>query len=92
MKTLFEFTELQYQQFKTFLLNLTKLNWGVWEPSKWLHYPGLPAYSIHQYGQTNGKSFVVIKFDEVVKLPDDRQGKKFKVGGDRSYQPVCDRF
>jgi len=33
-----------------------------------------------------------IKFDNLIQLPDSRTGKKFKVGGDRNYQPVCDRF
>ena len=92
MKATFEFTEQQHQEFETFLQELNKENWGTWDPSTWLHYPGLPGYSIHQYEQTNSRCFVVVKFDEVVKLPYDRQGKKFKVGGNRNYQPVCDRF
>ena len=92
MKATFEFTKKQYWKFKSFLTDLNKVNWGTWNPSKWLHYPGLPGYSIHQYEQTNGKIFVVVKFDDPVILPYDRQGKKFKIGGDRSYQPVCDRF
>jgi hypothetical protein len=92
MKATFEFTEQQYHEFETFLRDLNKENWGTWNPSEWLRYPGLPGYSIQQYEQTNGKTFVVVKFDEAVKLPDNRKGKKFKVGGDRNYQPVCDRF
>ena len=92
MKASFEFTELQYQEFKTFLMELNKVNWGLWKPSSWLSYPALPSYGIYHYEQTNGKTFVVIKFDDLVQLPDGKQGRKFKVGGDRSYQPVCDRF
>ena len=52
----------------------------------------MPGYSINQYEQDNGKTFVVVKFDEVVKLSDERKGKRFKVGGGRRYQPVCDYF
>jgi len=88
----FEFTELQYQEFRKFLKELNKVNWGVWDSRQWLKYPGLPGYSINQYEQTNGKTFVVVKFDEAVKLPYDRKGKRFKVDGGMNYQPVCERF
>jgi hypothetical protein len=91
---MFQFTEEQYNEFYDFLRELNKTNWGAWDTTTWLHYEGLPGYSINQYEQTNGKTFVVIKFDVIIKLPEDydRKGKKFKVGGDRNYQPVCDRF
>jgi len=88
----FEFTAEQYQEFKSFLQELINTNWGCWEPSKWLTYPGLPGYALHQYIQENDKTFITIKFDDAVILPDRRQGRKFKVGGDRNYQPVCERF
>jgi len=90
--SLFEFTENQYRKFKTMLENMNKENWGNWDNRKWLKFPGLPGYAIHQYIQTNEKTFVVVKFDEVIKLPDNRKGKRFKVGGQRNYQPVCERF
>jgi len=89
---LFEFTESQYREFKTMLENLNKENWGLWDNRKWLKFPGMPGYAIHQYIQTNEKTFVVVKFDELVLLPDNRKGKRFKVGGQRNYQPVCERF
>lgn len=88
---MYKFTESQYQEFKTFLFDLNKVNWGAWNPSTWLHFPELPGYSIHQYQQDNDITFVVVKFDSQVETPYSK-GKRFKVGGGRNYQPVCDRF
>jgi len=90
---LFEFTQDQYQQFETMLTDLNTQNWGAWDNSKWITFPGLPRYSLHQYIQErNEKTFVTVTFDSAVKLPDGRQGRKFKVGGSRNYRPVCDWF
>jgi hypothetical protein len=88
----FEFTEEQYNCFLTMLQDLNKVNWGSWDNSKWITFAGLPSYSIHQYEQPNGKSFVVVKFDAMILLPDERKGKRFKVGGQRGYEPNCERF
>ena len=88
----FEFTETQYNDFLGMLKGLNLANWGSWDASQWLRFEGLPGYSINQYEQTNGKTFVVVKFDSMVLLPDDRKGKRFKVGGQRGYQPDCERF
>jgi hypothetical protein len=93
MKTTFEFTNEQHQEFKSFLTELNRSNWGVWDTRQWLKYPGMPGYSINQYEQEgNEKTFVTVKFDSPVTLPDGRTGKRFKVGGNRNYQPVCERF
>jgi hypothetical protein len=90
---MFKFTESQYILFGNYLTELNKQNWGSWPSSTdWATFPGLPAYSIHQYEQTNGKTFVVVKFDKPVIIDEYRKGAKFKVGGDRNYQPVCERF
>jgi len=94
---MFSFFKNEYSEFLSFLQELNKQNWGSWPSTDtWPHCKGMPGYSINQYEQTNGKTFVVVKFDEVVMLPDGfgeyRRGKRFKVGGDRNYQPVCERF
>jgi len=89
---MFTFSEQQHEEFRNFLYNLNQTNWGSWDSRQWLHFEGMPGYSINQYEQDNGKTFVVVKFDEVVKLSDERKGKRFKVGGGRRYQPVCDYF
>jgi len=67
MEIAFTFSENQYQEFKSFLQELNTVNWGLWTPKSWLSYPALPSYGIHHYQQTNGKSFVVIKFDTITR-------------------------
>lgn len=90
---MFTFTESQYDQFKTFLSAMIGINWGTWpNVEKWPHFDGMPGYSLNQYQQDNGKVFVVVKFDGAASLPDGRKGRRFKTGGGRNYQPVCDRF
>lgn len=89
---MFTFTETQYDDFKKMLRDLNQVNWGQWDSRQWLRFENMPAYSVNQYQQDNGKTFVVVKFDEVVRLPYDRKGKRFKVGGQRNYQPVCEYF
>ena len=91
----FKFTEDQYNTFKTFLHELKVINWGVWpDPKTWPTFPGLPSYSLNQYQQDNGTAFVVVKFDTVVIVPGrgDIKGKRFKVGGGRNWQPICEYF
>ncbi len=95
---MFKFTDEQYSEFKKFLIAMKEQNWGTWPPSsEWPRFAGMPNYSLNQYQQTNGKAFVVVKFDKVVSLPDNGFGdqtkaRRFKVGGDSLYQPVCPRF
>jgi hypothetical protein len=92
MNTTFKFSESQYKEFKEFLSGLNSMNWGAWPAAKqWLTFPGLPGYCLNQYQQDNGKTFVVVKFDRVVNTLYDT-GKRFKVGGGRNYQPVCNYF
>lgn len=88
----FSFSESQYDDFYQMLKQLNTVNWGTWNTREWLRFEGMPDYSINQYQQDNGKQFVVVKFDSMVKLPDGRKGKRFKVGGQRNYQPVCEYF
>jgi hypothetical protein len=92
METHFTFNESQYSEFKAFLNELKKTNWGTWNSRKFITFPGLPGYSVNQYEQTNGQIFVVVKFDRPVITPYDVTGKKFKVGGGRNYQPICSYF
>ncbi|MFO7657481.1 MAG: hypothetical protein R6W78_10465 [Bacteroidales bacterium] len=94
---MFSFFKQEYSDFSAFLEGLNKQNWGSWPSSDtWPRYKGMPGYTINQYEQTNGKTFVVVKFDKQVIIPDGygeyRKGKRFKVGGDRNYQPVCEWF
>lgn len=90
---MFQFTDEQYNQFDGFMKELNTMNWGGWPDCKtWPRFEGMPGYSLNQYEQDNGKTFVVVKFDSPVRLPDERTGKRFKKGGQRAYQPVCEYF
>lgn len=88
----FIFSPGQYEEFKAFLQGLNNTNWGTWNPFDWPRYNDMPAYTCSQYIQDNGKTFVVVKFDSLVQLPDGRTGKKFKCGGDKNFRPVCEQF
>ena len=73
-------SESQYDELKAYILNLNGINWGVWPSCD--QWPKISiTYSLNQYEQINGQIFTVIKFAEVVKLPDGRMGKRFKVSG-----------
>jgi hypothetical protein len=88
----FEFTNEQYEQFRAFLAEMNKINWGVWPPAVgWLSFRDLPSYGLAQYEQDNGKTFIVVKFDYQVITPNG-MGKRFKYGGDYLYKPVCQYF
>ncbi|HBO73128.1 MAG TPA: hypothetical protein DD653_00365 [Marinilabiliales bacterium] len=90
---MFTFSESQYNEFDKFLSDMKGINWGTWPPNdNWPHYAGMTGYSLNQYEQDNGKVFVVVKFDNVVLLPDGRKGKRFHCGKSRNYQPNCERF
>jgi hypothetical protein len=94
---MFSFFRSEYAEFSAFLQKLSKQNQSSW-PSQdtWPRYKDLPGYTITQYEQSNGKAFLIVKFDEVIMVPDGfggfRHGKNFKVGGDKFYPPVCQRF
>jgi hypothetical protein len=90
---MFKFTDEQYNQFDEFLHKMKGINWGSWPDNKeWPRFEGLPGYTLNQYEQTNGKIFVVVKFDNVVLLPDERKGKRFNCGKGHGYKPECERF
>ncbi len=84
----FKFTSEQLEQFRAFLHNLNKQNWGLWDSSTFLTFDGLPSYSVNQYETDTGVTFTVVKFDAVVQVGSIKD-KRFKVGGGRRYQPIC---
>ena len=93
----FQFTEPQYHEFKIFLTKLQGTNRGLWPATEtWPLYEGMPGYTVSRYEQENGKIFIMVKFDTDISLPENvnygNTGRRFKMGGDYGYKPVCDHF
>lgn len=49
--------------------------------------PGVPQYIVKTFNSMNGRVFVMVKFEQPVKLPDGRIGNAFRVGGQDSDKP-----
>ena len=89
----FMFGKYQYQAFRSFLYNLKDTPEITWPgPEDGLKYPGLPLYSLARHFQENGKPFLIVRFDDMVILPDGTKARIFKVGGDPESLPLAIKF
>jgi hypothetical protein len=74
-----------YNQLFRHLQTLMKLDWQAWPPANVWPDVGV-KYRVHQ-GTFNGKTFLIIKFQERVQLPDGRAWRTFNIEGDLLRSP-----
>ena len=92
MSTPFAFTNEQRSEFRHFLENMNSESNSSWpSQSNWLTYPGMPSYELNQFEQPNGKLFTIIRFEDAVNVK-GTVCKRFKCGGDYTFQPICPKF
>lgn len=66
---MFEFTQVQYDEFRTWLQYLNKYRDNAWpDKADWKTYPGMPDYELYQ-NQLQRDFVLTVVFTEKVKTP-----------------------